>query len=117
MFTNTLSFFKMKTLKDLTDPVFKRYTSGYVPSKAMKFQKDLIKEIKAEAVKWVKDLKVYCKCGRLMIGDYDGAISCPMLDENDADWENHEYQAGTESDLGKYTVFREFFNITEEDLK
>jgi len=46
---------KLKTLKDLTDPIFKRYTSGYVPSKAMKFQKDLIKELKAEAVKWVKE--------------------------------------------------------------
>jgi hypothetical protein len=46
---------ELKTLKDLIDPVFKRYTSGYVPSKSMKFQKDLINELKQEAIKWIKE--------------------------------------------------------------
>ena len=44
---------KEKPLSEKIDRTFKRYTAGYIPSKAMKFQEDVLKDV-AQAVDRLK---------------------------------------------------------------
>lgn len=74
---------KLKTLKDLID-----YTENYA------FGNINPEELKAEAVKWVKSLKLM-----------------EEIDKNKNDFITAAFSGGGE------TVFKRFFNITEEDLK
>jgi len=45
---------KEKPLIEKIDRTFKRYTAGYIPSKAMKFQEDVLKDV-AQAVDRLKE--------------------------------------------------------------
>ena len=45
---------KEKPLSEKIDRTFKRYTAGYIPSKAMKFQEDVLKDV-AQAVERLKE--------------------------------------------------------------
>ena len=102
---------ELKTLKDLTDLVFKRYTAGYVPSKAMKFQADLIKELKAEAIKWVKEIQKDRTIGVQLFTDGKKRKGNPI---GTAYYGDEERKIINQE---KIDFIMEFFNITEEDLK
>jgi len=88
---------KLKTLKDL-ERHYDDFDDEYI-NNLKDFRFINLKELKAEAVKWVKELR---KQGKELI--------------EDKTWNNFAKRLNTDMTLGSTSWIKHFFNVTEEDL-
>ena len=57
---------KEKPLIEKIDRTFKRYTAGYIPSKAMKFQEDVLKDVAQAVERYVETCFELQKQGKII---------------------------------------------------
>lgn len=108
---------ELKTLKDTENYPIK-FPRQDVQLFYEETRKLFCRELRVEAIKWAKSLKVHCKCGKRLVPFCEGDTICPdNASFLDLEQPPYKHDGGTETDLAVYEWIINFFNLTEEDFK
>ena len=76
-------------------------------------------KMRANAIKYIKNMRIWCRCGKMYVHDYEGEASCPDVDyaADDGNYGGHDFLCGSGMDVAIAQFLMKQFNIKIKELK